>query len=103
MINERQVRESVSAVKSSAAKMGKFFKELAGIYKSFETRLISKGLPHQQLVITDETVLVVQYMYARGTPESPLLQLPKGTDLHDAFVGEFEELWQLNQPSNVSP
>ena len=101
MINERQVRESVSAVKGSALRMGKFFGELTDTHKSFDTRLIRKGLPHQQLVITDETVLVVQYMYARGTPESPLLQLPKGTELHDAFVGEFEELWRLNQPSSV--
>lgn len=98
MINEGRTSATLTSVKESATRMNKFFQSLVETYDCFETRIISSGLPHVQLIITDETALVVQYMYARGTPESPMLQLPKDTELYGVFADEFEELWQLNQP-----
>ncbi|GAG92940.1 unnamed protein product [marine sediment metagenome] len=102
MINERLNSESLSAVREHAKKMASFFNELSGKYKTFESRLMKRGSPHAQLIITDHTALVLQYMYSRGTAESPLLQLPKGTDLYNAYTGEFEDLWQLNSPGDDS-
>ena len=100
LINEDETSTSLRNVKDSTHRMTKYFSDISQNYKSFELRLISKGLPHAQLTITDTTALLIQYMYSRGTPESPLLQIPKGTELYDAVVQEFEVLWQLNQPSS---
>lgn len=100
LINENETSTSLTNVKESAHRMAKYFRDISQKYASFELRLISRGLPHAQLTITDTTALLIQYMYSRGTPESPLLQIPKGTELYDAVVQEFEVLWQLNQPSD---
>ena len=97
MINEGLANESLKGVQFSARKKYQFFEGMSKKYSSFETRRITKGLPHAQIILTDSTALVLQYMYSRGTAESPLLQLPKGTELYDAFSGEFEVLWQLNR------
>ena len=39
----------------------------------------ARGMPHFQLIATDATALVLQYMFSRGTADSPLQQFPAGT------------------------
>lgn len=98
IINEQLVLENIEECRKRAESMAKFFAETASKYPSFEARVMKKGLPHHQIIITDQTALVLQYMFSRGTDESPLLQFPKDTELHNVFAEEFDELWKLNKP-----
>jgi hypothetical protein len=47
-------------------------------------------------MLTEETALVLQDMLSRGTADSPLQQFPAGSELHKAFRGKFEALWNAN-------
>lgn len=98
LINDRLPLETVNSVKASSEKMAIHFSNLAKEYPTITTRTIQKGLPHHQIIITDQTALILQYMFSRGTGESPLLQIPKDTELYNVFAEEFEELWKLNEP-----
>src|SRR5262245_44302740 len=105
MINDNLPSENVEAVRLQTEGMARYFD---GIAKdsggTFQVRRIAKGLPHFQLIVTEETVLVLQYMFSRGTADSPLQQFPSGSQLHRAFLEEFEKLWELNgQPRNALP
>lgn len=61
-------------------------------------------MPHFQLILTEETSLVLQYMFSRGTAaDSPLQQFPAGSELHKAFRGEFETLWNTNGTEEAAP
>lgn len=98
LINDRLPLETVNSIKISSEKMARHFSILAKEYPTITARTMSKGLPHQQIIITNQTALVLQYMFSRGTGESPLLQIPKDTELYNVFADEFEELWELNKP-----
>ena len=100
MINEDLARESTQSIKDHVNRMAAFFSKMADKYPSFEFRVIQKGTPHAQLIITDYTALILHYMYSRGTEESPILQFPGGTTLHEVFLDEFEELWRINGKTN---
>ena len=76
--------------------MAKYFARYAESSDRFEFRTLREGLAHFQLIVTDKTALVLQYMLSRATQESPLQQLPAGSQLHRAFKEEFEALWAMN-------
>jgi len=98
MINNDLPSEDLEAVKRQTERMAKYFQLIAAdSAPTFEFRRIAKGLPHFQLIATEQTVLVLQYMFSRGTADSPLLQFPSGSQLYQAFLGEFEKLWNLNE------
>jgi hypothetical protein len=96
MINRRLPSEDLDVVKRQTTKMAEHFLAIAKTMSSFEVRRVREGLPHFQLIVTDDTALVLQYMFSRGTADSPLQQFPAGTPLHIAFKDEFEALWALN-------
>lgn len=98
MINTDLASEDLEGVKSVTTKMSTFFEDLAQSEDLLEVRRIRKGMPHFQLVSTDKTTLCLQYMYGRGTSDSPLLLFPSGSSLHNAYHHEFEVLWNSNQP-----
>lgn len=104
MINTDLPSEDLEAVKRQTGRMAQYFQEIAAKSKlTFEARRLAKGLPHFQLIITEHTALVLQYMFARGTADSPLQQFPAGSQLHRAFLEEFDKLWKLNEgPANAT-
>ena len=99
MINAELAAEDLESVKRQTAKMADFFSNIAvkNNAPTFEVRRLLKGLPHFQLIMTEQTALVVQYMFSRGTADSPLQQFPSGSQLHRVFLEEFEMLWKLNE------
>lgn len=99
MINGHLAAENLEAVKLQTASMANYFEGLAQRFPKFEVRTLRDGLPHFQLIVTERTALVLQYMFSRGTADSPLQQFPGGSELYDVFKGEFETLWELNDPS----
>ena len=99
MINDNLTESSLETTRQIAGEMEIFFKDLAQKYPSFEARTIKKGLSYNQLIITDTTALILQYMFSRNTGESPLLKIPRETELCKVFSGEFENLWELNEPA----
>jgi hypothetical protein len=77
--------------------MLRYFEDLSAENpESFEVRSLVRGIPHFQLIVTDRTVLVLQYLFSRGTADAPLQQFPAGSQLHRVYLEEFERLWQLN-------
>jgi hypothetical protein len=104
MINAQLPTESLQAVKEQTRRMEMYFRNFIkdNSYGTFQVRTINEGIPHFQLMITDQTALVVQYMFCRGTEDSPLQQFPVGTDLYGAFRQEFEDLWTMNDLTQVS-
>ena len=99
MINTSLPQEDLEAVRRQTSKMGDYFEEIARGSQTFEFRRLRIGVPHFQLIATEETALVLQYMFSRGTGDSPLQQFPGGSPLHRAFHDEFETLWRLNAPA----
>jgi hypothetical protein len=98
MINTDLPAEDLEAVKRQTGRMAQYFQDVAATSApTFEARRLVKGLPHFQLIITERTALVLQYMFSRGTADSPLQQFPSGSQLHKAFHEEFEKLWKLNE------
>jgi hypothetical protein len=98
MINTDLPSEDLEAVKRETVRMAQYFQDIAAKnVPVFEVRRLVKGLPHFQLIITERTALVLQYMFSRGTADSPLQQFPSGSQLHQAFLEEFEKLWSLNR------
>jgi hypothetical protein len=96
MINARLPSEDLAAVRLQTTKMAGYFRTIASNATTFEVRQLREGMLHFQLILTEKTALVLQYMFSRGTAESPLQQFPAGSDLHRAFREEFETLWNLN-------
>jgi hypothetical protein len=96
LINEELPSEDLDAVRKQTGKMVDYFTTIAATSTSFEVRKLKKGLPHFQLILTEETALVLQYMFSRGTADCPLQQFPGGSELHHAFRREFEALWAFN-------
>lgn len=96
IINHRLPSEDYESVKRSTARMVDHFESIARTAPTLQVRRIREGMPHFQLIVTEETALVLQYMFSRGTADSPLQQFPAGSQLHRAFRGEFEALWEAN-------
>lgn len=97
MINNHLPSEDLEVVKRQTSKMADYFDRIAKGSQTFQVGRLREGLPHFQLVLTEQTALVLQYMFFRGTPDSPLQQFPGGSQLHQVFLEEFEQLWGLNQ------
>ena len=97
MINRRLPSEDHEAVKRSTARMADHFANIAKSAPMLQVRRIREGMPHFQLILTEGTALVLQYMFSRSTGDSPLQQFPAGSELHKAFREEFEALWSCNE------
>ena len=98
MINTDLPTEDLEDVKQKTERMRNYFhlKEVkAG--STLQMRRLVAGLPHFQLMITERTALVLQYMFSRTIPGSPVQQYPSGSQLHRAFLDEFDKLWKLSE------
>src|SRR5215471_15505868 len=70
MINTDLPSEDLEAVKRQTVKMAQYFQEIAAEHSpTFEMRRLAKGLPHFQLIMTEQTALVLQYMFSRRTAD----------------------------------
>ena len=102
MINTDLPTEDPEDVKQKTERMRNYFHRIeveAG--STLQMRRLVAGLPHFQLMITERTALVLQYMFSRTVPGSPVQQYPSGSQLHRAFLDEFDELWKLNEGPNT--
>ncbi len=97
MINSELPAQNLSAVRIQIQDMAAYFLERQELWEHFRFRRMRSGMPHFQIVLTDKTALVLQYMFGRGTQDSPLQQFPGLSRLHTVFKQEFEALWQLNE------
>jgi hypothetical protein len=96
LVNTQLPAVRLNDVQHQIEDMSKYFWDLTADKSNIEIRQIKNGIPHFQLIATDKTVLCLQYMFSRGSGESPLLQFPAGTQLYKVFREEFDELWQYN-------
>jgi hypothetical protein len=103
MINTDLPSEDLEAVKRQNEKMREVFQDIeVKTGSTFQMRRLVAGLPHFQLMITDQTALVLQYMFSRTTAHSPLQQFPSGSQLHRAYLDEFDQLWKLNETTRCA-
>jgi len=72
MINADLPAEDLESTKLQTDKMAQYFQKIAteNVDSSFELRRLRKGLPHFQLIVTEQTALVLQFMFSRGTADS---------------------------------
>jgi hypothetical protein len=98
MINTELPSEDLEEVKRETERMIQYFRDIAvKNTPTFEVRRLVKGIPHFQLIVTERTALIFQYMISRTTADSPLLQCSSGSELYRVFLEEFETLWKLNE------
>ena len=79
--------------------MEEYFQDISKLDATgaFQVRTLEKGVPHFQLILTEKTALVLQYMFCRRAEDSPLQQFPAQSELYRVFYQEFEELWIMNE------
>ena len=76
-----------------------WFNQIAVACPNFEVREIRVGCLSQQIVKTDDTLLVAIPLYSRGpTSQFPLLECSRSSPLFQAIAEEFNSLWALNDP-----
>jgi hypothetical protein len=102
MINTQLPAERLDAIKMDIQGMEEYFRNITKSNATFQVRAIEKGMPYFQLILTDKTALVLQYMFCRGTQDSPLQRIPRQSELYSAFFQEFEGLWNMNEVNQSS-
>jgi hypothetical protein len=102
MINVQLPAERLDAIKMDIQGMEDHFRNITKLNATFQVRTLEKGIPYFQLILTDKTALVLQYMFCRGTQDSPLQQILRQSELYGAFFQEFEDLWAMNEVNQMS-
>jgi hypothetical protein len=72
-----------------------FFSALQGRPKS-DIRALEKGILFQQIIVSDDQALISPYLFSSNTGYSPRLDIKKSCPVFDAFLREFNELWNAN-------
>ena len=75
-----------------------WFREALGSCPNAEVRAISKGMLFQQIIISDDQVMVSPYLYSANTGFSPRLDIKESWPAAGAFLREFDYLWKANAP-----
>jgi len=72
---------------------------------SFEFRTVRTGVIPCQICRTDDEMTLIPYLYSVIASLSPLLLIRGGqtSRLFVTFANEFEELWRLNRPPQLTP
>jgi hypothetical protein len=80
-----------------------WFRQIATLSPNFEVRQIQRGAFNQQIVKSDETMLVAIPLYSRGpTSQFPMLECSSTSPLFQAIVDEFNSLWEQNGPDKAA-
>jgi hypothetical protein len=66
-----------------------------------ELRYIDKSYILNSIIIMDNKMLVVDYLHRRGS-ECPLIVLDRRNETWQAYVNEFEIMWNLAEPVDLS-
>jgi hypothetical protein len=104
MINANLPTERLDTAKMNIQGMENYFRSIMKLNATgaFQVRTIKKGMPYFQLILTERTALVLQYMFCRGPQDSPLQQFPSQSELYGVFHREFEGLWNMNEVDQTS-
>jgi hypothetical protein len=63
-----------------------------------EVRALKKGMLFQQIIISDDQALVSPYLFSSNTGYSPRFDIKASYPVFDAFLREFDTLWEANLP-----
>jgi hypothetical protein len=104
IINAKLPTERSDTTKSDIQGMEEYFRNITKLDTTgaFQVRTLEKGMLHFQLILTEKTVLVLQYMFCCGAQDSPLQLIPARSELYRVFYQEFEELWIMNEANKAS-
>jgi putative hemolysin len=86
MINPQLSGQRLDALKMDIQEMEESFRSIAKLNPSFQFRVLEKGMPYFQLILTDKTALVLQYMFCRETQDSHLQYVPRQSELYALFL-----------------
>lgn len=78
------------------------FTEMAAIQPNIQVRQVRRGCLTNQIVKTDDLMLLSLLLYSRGTFQSPLLECSPQSPLYQAMEEEFNALWNLNAPEGMN-
>ncbi len=90
---------SVRIVQEMISEANKIYEDLAARSENIIFRKLKRGIPHQQLVRSDQEMCVVMYLFSANTPQSPLILAHYDDPIYKSCFSEFEYLWHLNAPS----
>ncbi len=97
-ITKVDVKEYLDTVRAEIRSAEANFADLAQQHEGIEYRQLKDACPHQQLLISEDQLIVIPYLSARSTTESPLLSGNSASPLYQQFRDEFEHMWRLSAP-----
>jgi hypothetical protein len=63
-----------------------------------EVRALRHGMLFQQIIMSDDRLLVSPYLYTANTGYSPRLEMTESCPIFASYLREFVELWKANPP-----
>jgi hypothetical protein len=99
MLNPNVTSVSLENQGAFSAEARSWFKGAFGDASKSEVRALRKGMLFQQIIVSDDQVLVSPYLYSANTGYSPCLKLSESCAAFGSVLHEFEELWKFNSPS----
>jgi hypothetical protein len=89
---------------SDSAALGAAFETTRGFFRKAigskdAVRPIKRGVIFQQLVLADDELIVIPYLFSADTGHGSLIRCACGTPLYESFKYEFDALWELNAPA----
>jgi hypothetical protein len=103
MLNPEIIAGGAADQATRAEETRAWFREAFGSGPNAEVRSIRKGMLFQQLIISDDQVLVSPYLYSANTGFSPRLDIRERWPASGAFLREFDYLWKTNAPDGGPP
>jgi hypothetical protein len=105
MLNPEVTAASAESQAPSLTETRNWFKAALGEVEKSDVRALKRGMLFQQIVVTDDQALISPYLFSSNTGYSPRVDIKKGYPVFDAFLREFEELWNINsaRAENVPP
>lgn len=77
-----------------------FFHEILGNIQGCEVRALRNGVLFQQIVFSDDELILLPYMYSINSEHGPVIRCKSSFPLYDTARYEFDTLWDLNEPQN---
>jgi len=76
----------------------KFFREVLAGHEKCEVRELVQGVTFQQIVFSDEEVIVLPYTYSANTGHGFIVRAKNTHPTYAAIRYEFDTLWLMNEP-----
>jgi hypothetical protein len=99
MLNPNVAAANLASQAPSLDEARSWFKSALGDVSKLDVRALRNGMLFQQIIVSDDQVLVSPYLFSATTGYSPRLEIKESCPVFGAFLREFDELWKANSPN----